>query len=99
LVNEIHPIARAVIDAEFRDPLANRTDITWVIQGQSPDPNVDPSLGYSVTQGGKPHAIGTRLPDFDHASLYPKRYGVASGCLVRLALPLSGRQGACGGAA
>jgi hypothetical protein len=32
LLDEINPIARAVMDSEFIDPIANGTYITWVVQ-------------------------------------------------------------------
>jgi hypothetical protein len=32
LLDEINPIARAIMDSEFRDAIANGTKITWVVQ-------------------------------------------------------------------
>jgi len=56
-------------------------------------------FGYMVTQGGKPLGIGSRLPDFEHSPLHPRRYPRATGCLGCLTLNLSGRQEALGGTA
>jgi hypothetical protein len=45
-----------------------------------------------VTQGGKPLGIGSRLPDFEHSPLHPRRYPCATGCLGCLTLQIRSGQ-------
>jgi hypothetical protein len=35
------------MDSEFRDAIANGTNITWVVELQPSDPDVDASFGYT----------------------------------------------------
>jgi hypothetical protein len=46
LLDEINPKAQAVMDSEFRDTIANGTNLIWVVQLQPSDPDVDANFGY-----------------------------------------------------
>jgi len=63
---EIHPIARSIVDSQFRNPLANWRDITRVSCGQSLYSGLNAGSALNVTQVIKPLNEDFGLANLDH---------------------------------
>src|SRR5215471_746534 len=67
--DEIHPIARAVVDPHLRHAAAHWPHVTGIAEREAADANRDPGARLAVPQPGKPIAEDIGLPDLDHAAL------------------------------
>jgi uncharacterized protein YjbI with pentapeptide repeats len=65
-LDKIHPIARAIINPQFRNTTSDRLYIPRIAHRQPPNPNVNPVPRLPIAQSTKPLSVTFRLPNLNH---------------------------------
>jgi hypothetical protein len=66
---EIHAIAGAVVDSQFRDALAGRLHISWIPSAEPLNPGLNAGSRPQITEVVKPPSEGLSLSNLDHSEL------------------------------